>query len=83
MCGHTHTMQGSYTSNTTYVMIDHTLGIITDRILGTQNPALAVPVAPESVNPAPEKLARLHNHSYKPRPLLYSAAGGDSLVVVM
>ena len=50
-------MQGSYTSNTTYVMIDHTLGIITDRILGTQNPALAVPVAPESVNPAPEKLA--------------------------
>ena len=44
-------MEGSYTSNTTN-MIKPTLVIITDRMSGTQNPALAVPVAPESVNPA-------------------------------
>ena len=51
VCGHTHTMEGSYTSNTSN-MIKPTLVIITDRMSGTQNPALAVPVAPESVNPA-------------------------------
>ena len=41
-------------------MTNLTLGIIADRKSGTQNPALAVPVAPESVrNPAPEKLVPL------------------------
>ena len=62
-------MQRSFTSNTTNMM-NVTLSIVTDRMLGTQNSALTVLVAPESVNLslAPEKLAPpLNSHNYKPQ----------------